>query len=48
MPRIIVMKKIIPHSPRVGISWEGIVLVVVGTVVVMGRVVVIGTEVVVG
>ena len=48
IPRKIVMRMIIPHSPRVGISWEEIVLVVVGTVVVAGTVVVTGTEVVVG
>ena len=38
---------IIPHSLRVGICWEGIVVVVVGIVVVTGTEVVIGTEVVV-
>ena len=42
-----VIKMIIPHSPRVGISSEGMVVVVVGTVVVTGTEVVTNTEVVV-
>ena len=40
-----VIKMIIPHSLKVGISSEGIVVVVVGTEVVTGTVVVTGTEV---
>ena len=42
-----VMKIIIPHSLRVGICSEGIVVVVVGIVVVTGTVVVVGIKVVV-
>ena len=40
-PRMMVIKMIIPHSLRVGISSEEIVVVVVGIVVVMGTEVVV-------